>query len=187
MPKKRQIHLEKCTKCDGCGVIEVISSRKCKNCEGRGWASNFADVKVCSFCRGDGKVDLVSQKPCLECEGRGSFPRVVEVHKGKRETCPECQGNGYEEYWLCGYCEASTRLPKSRIGNSPVKPYTDFDETVRCGLCDRACGLIRSDCGNCNGRGTIVILTLRDIKSMKCFEITNRLPVLPNSEANESD
>lgn len=63
-------------------------------------------TKVCSECGGPGKVEEVL--PCTTCKGAGFIPgkpprncsnakcRNGQVTTGKKITCTNCQGSGWE-------------------------------------------------------------------------------------------
>ena len=84
--------LLKCAFCGGSGTdpFNLLSERsRCECCQGRGNVSVPKAHVRCGFCNGLGNFKTFR---CPVCKGTGVTAPVPEP----TQTCPECDGRGYE-------------------------------------------------------------------------------------------
>jgi DnaJ-class molecular chaperone len=59
--------LDKCSKCDGSGLVPQVERVACPVCHGTG---QFMD-SPCLGCGGSGKIELQDKSVCPVCDGAG--------------------------------------------------------------------------------------------------------------------
>ena len=72
---KKVVEKEECYKCNGEGQV-YKGSKKCSQCDGKGYNSGLFGDRVCSRCDGRGSVYVYEK--CSVCNGSGYVKIVVE-------------------------------------------------------------------------------------------------------------
>ncbi len=126
---------EKCTECNGTGIITCPDcggngKKTCPDCEGTGWVP-------CKDCEGTGLAN------CPKCDGTGKL--IDEANDNSKQghiiTCPDCEGSGKIR---CRTCDGLGRVPC---------PTCHSTGEVSCKKCGNT-GKVK--CPSCKGSGTIV-------------------------------
>jgi DnaJ-class molecular chaperone len=156
--------LTKETGCLACKAVGYIGLAPCRDCGGTG----RAEYK-CPACGGEGKITHRGKEyecpqcggkgypPCGACRGKGTITRPNPEAAGRpTQTCPICEGSGFECHAKCERCNGTGNYRISEPDRDRRSRDRDarISETIPCPFCDGK-GEGRPICRRCQGRGIV--------------------------------